>query len=64
MPKNEGTKGQLIGRGVIGGNKTVPPIEDTPATYQELGIAYRDAARWQKAAEHEIEPSGTAKISY
>jgi hypothetical protein len=37
MPKNEGSKGQLISRGVIGGNIMKPPINE-PQTLQEIGI--------------------------
>lgn len=34
MPKNEGTKGQLVGRGVIGGTNSEPPI----LTLSDLGL--------------------------
>ena len=51
MPKNEGSKGQLISRGVIGPTKTEGPIQDPP-TYADLGIDYKDASRLQRAAEH------------
>ncbi len=50
MPKAKGTKNQLIGRGVIGGNTVVPPI-DEEKTLEELGITKRQSAQWQKVAD-------------
>jgi hypothetical protein len=37
-PKNEGTKGQLVGRGPSGGYKSVPPEAATP-TLADAGIS-------------------------
>lgn len=51
MPKNEGAKGQLIGRSIIGATKMEVPIKTIP-TYSELGITYKDAAQWQDMAKH------------
>lgn len=48
MPKNEGSKGQLIGPGIIGSNNVLPPI-DTP-TYSELGLDKMAVSRWQAIA--------------
>lgn len=48
MVKNEGTKGQLVGPGVIGGNTMLPPIE--PPTLSELGIEKMQSHRWQLIA--------------
>ncbi|MBI4303493.1 MAG: hypothetical protein HY665_04050 [Chloroflexi bacterium] len=44
-PKNEGSKGQLIGPGVIGGSTMQPP------SYADLGIEKTQAMRWQLEAE-------------
>ncbi len=46
LPKAKGTQGQLVGRGVIGGNTEEPPIN----TLAELGISKRQSAEWQALA--------------
>ena len=53
MPKHEGTKGQLICKGIIGATKMEPPKKE-PATYAELGIKKKDASQWQKMADKGI----------
>lgn len=50
MPKNRGSEAQLISRGIIGGNITLPPINEPP-TYEEIGINKMAASRWQQLAE-------------
>lgn len=49
MPKAVGTKGQLVGRGVIGSNDVLPPIDPTP-TLSDLGVAKIQSSRWQALA--------------
>ena len=51
LPKAEGTRGQLVGPGVIGSSKSVPPI-DAP-TLAELGVAKKRAARNRRLAQPE-----------
>lgn len=46
-PKATGTKGQLIGRGIIGGTKLEPPI----TTYADLGLDKKTAALAQQIAD-------------
>jgi hypothetical protein len=48
-PKAKGTQGQLVGRGVIGGNKSEPPIKPTP-TLRDIGLTKRDSSQAQKLA--------------
>ena len=45
--KNEGTKGQLVSRGVIGGSKSNPPIVPT---LEDLGIDKKTAHFMRKLA--------------
>ncbi|MBC8722106.1 hypothetical protein F6X37_11025 [Paraburkholderia sp. 31.1] len=47
--KAEGTRGQLVGRGVIGGANMEPPIKDQP-TLADQGVSKRQASDWQKIA--------------
>lgn len=35
--------------------KTVGQDDSPPPTYSEINITYKNAARWKKAAEHEVE---------
>lgn len=49
MPKAEGAKGQLVSRGVIGGNTMVPPINQAK-TLADIGITKNESSRWQKLA--------------
>jgi DNA modification methylase len=49
MEKNKGTKGQLIGRGIIGGEQARPPIEIVP-TLAEIGITKDLSAESQALA--------------
>jgi phage N-6-adenine-methyltransferase len=49
MEKAKGTRGQLIGRSVIGGNITEPPIDEIP-TLPEMGISKKQSSQWQKLA--------------
>ncbi len=49
MPKNIGTRGQLVGRGVIGGNTVLPPIIEAP-TLEDLGFTKMQSSRLQKLA--------------
>ncbi len=46
MPKAEGTRGQLIGRGIIGGSRTVPPI----STLEQIGLTRKTSAVAQQLA--------------
>lgn len=48
IPKNEGTKGQLVGPGVIGGYRVLPPI-DAP-TLEDIGVTKMQSSRWQAIA--------------
>jgi hypothetical protein len=49
MPKNKGTRSQLVSRGVIGGAEKEPPINRTP-TLADLGITKDESSKWQKLA--------------
>ena len=51
MEKNKGTQGQLVGRGIIGGQQEVPPIE-TP-TLKEIGITKNLSSEAQTLAQIE-----------
>jgi hypothetical protein len=53
-PKNPGTRTQLVGRGVIGGALSEPPI-DAP-TLAELGLERKRAARDVTFSDIEDEP--------
>lgn len=48
MPKSPGSRGQLVGRGVIGGQESGPPI--TPPTLGEVGISKNQSSAWQQVA--------------
>jgi len=43
MPKNEGSKGQLVSRGIIGGIQKEPPI-NTP-TLAEVGLTKKQSSK-------------------
>lgn len=49
MGLNHGTRGQLIGPGVIGGSAALPPIE--PPTLAEVGIDKKLSAHARKSGE-------------
>lgn len=48
-PKNGGARNQLVGRGVIGGNTVLPPINQPPRL-SEYHITKNQSSRWQKRA--------------
>lgn len=54
LDKASGTRGQLIGRGIIGGNLMLPPNRGAPnmppPTLAELGISKMQSSRWQTVA--------------
>jgi len=54
MPKNKGTRGQLVGPGTIGGSMMEPPIEGIP-TLADLDIDKHESFRWQLEAEVPVE---------
>jgi len=49
MPKAQGTRGQLVGPGVIGPSSAEGLI-DEPATLSEMGISYTESSRMQAEA--------------
>jgi hypothetical protein len=49
-PKNEGTKGQLIGPATIGGSAAEPPIDTSTPTLADMGLTKKQSARAQKLA--------------
>ncbi len=49
LPKNEGSKGQLISRGVIGGIHPYTANNDTP-TLADIGITKMQSSRFQAIA--------------
>jgi len=49
MPKAQGTRGQLVGPGVIGPSSAEGLI-DEPATLSEMGISYTESSRMQTEA--------------
>jgi hypothetical protein len=53
MEKATGTRGQLVGRGIIGSSTTLPPITGEiapPLRLTDLGITKSQSSRWQGVA--------------
>jgi hypothetical protein len=53
LEKATGTRGQLVGRGVIGGDMTLPPITEQAAPrprLADIGISKAQSSRWQAVA--------------